>query len=84
MNLEQVKPAQLREWLDELRMSPGWEALREKMGELMLAAQETINTRGVLERDADWFRGQLAAYERVLNLPRMIIEESIEELQDPL
>jgi hypothetical protein len=84
MNLSQVKPAQLREWLDELRMSPGWEVIRERLGELMLSAQDGLNTRGVVERDADWFRAQLAAYERVLGLPRTIIEESIEELQEPL
>jgi hypothetical protein len=84
MNLAQVKPAQVREWLDETRHSPGWEIVKERIEDLMLVAQDAILHRGVGERDGDFYRGQYHAFERVLGLFKEIVDSTIEELQEPI
>ena len=78
-NLEQAKPVQVREWLDELREGPGWALLKERIETLTYAGQLNILRRDVSERDSDFFRGEVHAYQRVLGMCKELLEEVYEK-----
>ena len=79
VNLDQVKPAKVREWLDVLRQEPGWEIIKGKIGVLLEGSHVTLLRKEIGERDADFCRGEINAYQRVLGMCREILEEMVQE-----
>jgi hypothetical protein len=79
VKVKEVSGAQVREWLDCLRQEPGWELVTERIKDTQVRLMAELLVKGRSEREADYIRGAVQAYESVLEMCKEMIGETLEE-----